>query len=159
MPDSSGFDVASFQAEVLVRIVRLQKLATEGERFYRNPPFRKTVKDARAHSGCAVLISKVFITILEAASGLTYLALKRERTNLTRKAQAVVERSEVRISLCPALQGVSDDPAAISRAVTPVLVNMALGGRITLPLSADIFAMIALIIARSGVTSYCAPLT
>ncbi len=65
-------------------------------------------------------------------------------------------RDSIRSILCPALKSLSGDAFEIAKVSTPILLSLSLAGTISLPAQPLVFAMVAVIIARSGVAAVCA---
>ena len=65
-------------------------------------------------------------------------------------------RSDLRTHLCPALRSVSGDVFDIAKITTPILLSLALAGTIVLPVEPFAFALLAIIISRSGIAALCA---
>src|SRR5207248_9880700 len=58
--------------------------------------------------------------------------------------------------LCPSLQGASSDAFEIARVVTTLLVGLKVSGKVPLDLNPWLFAGVALLVERMGVTAFCA---
>jgi hypothetical protein len=61
----------------------------------------------------------------------------------------------IREVLCPALRYISNDIFEIARVTTPVLLSLSAMGTIFLPPQPMAYAIIAIVIARTGVSSVC----
>ena len=78
-----------------------------------------------------------------------------ELRQLENEAKVLTNNNNVKSYLCSALKAVSDDSMEIAKFITPVLVGAVLAGTITMPLNPLLFGMVAFIIARVGVATYC----
>lgn len=81
--------------------------------------------------------------------------LDRKSNNAVSQAEEIVAHREIRTFLCPVLQSMSNDAFEIAKVSTPILLGLACGGILTIPLSPFIFAAIAIYIARVGIASFC----
>lgn len=84
--------------------------------------------------------------------------LNRSGNIATGQAEKIAVRSEVRTILCAALQTTSNDAFEIAKITTPILLGLVFAGVLALPLYPTLFAVVALIIARAGIASFCAGL-
>jgi hypothetical protein len=66
-------------------------------------------------------------------------------------------QSHIREVLCPALKYVSHDVFEIAKVTTPVLLSLSAAGNIVLPAQPMAYAIIAIVIARTGVSVICSP--
>lgn len=156
MPVSADFDFQAFQSKVLWSVERQQKLK-ESELFYRKDATYDTYKDSFQRLGCiATFVVKPFLALQQYLSSSNYRKLKLDRERLTRNAQKLLSRVEVRSPICTSLEGISNDPLEIARAITSVLVPLARSRALLIPLEANLFAACALIIAEVGTTEFCA---
>jgi hypothetical protein len=80
----------------------------------------------------------------------------REITDVNMQAKAIVKTRDLRKHLCGALHSISNDTFEIAKVVTPVLITLVLSGVITIPLSPLLFASLATIISKMGVSALCA---
>ena len=81
--------------------------------------------------------------------------LERKSNNSMREAKEIITKNNLKAYLCSALQTLSNDTFEIANVTTPILLGLVGGGILIIPLSPMIFAAIALIIARSGIASFC----
>lgn len=72
------------------------------------------------------------------------------------EASNLLAKEDIRKRVCPALKSATDDVFVISKAVTPVLVGCVVAGTISIPLNPVLFAAIAVVIARMGISALCA---
>lgn len=72
------------------------------------------------------------------------------------KASKLLAKEDIRKRLCPALKSATDDVFDISKSITPVLVGCITAGTISIPLIPVLFAAIAVVIARMGISALCA---
>jgi len=70
-------------------------------------------------------------------------------------AKKLVNRKDIQMIICPALQSISDDAFEIAKVITPLLSGLAVAGVLAIPLIPSLFAAIALVVARMGVASLC----
>ena len=82
--------------------------------------------------------------------------LERKSDNSMREAKEIITKINLKAYLCPALKTLSNDTFEIAKVTTPILLGLVGGGILIIPLSPMLFAAIALIIARSGIASFCA---
>lgn len=73
-----------------------------------------------------------------------------------KQAEEIVNSPSIKHLLCQALQTVTNDVFEISKTITPILVGAPIAKMIILPLDTLLFAAIAIVIARSGVSTLCA---
>lgn len=58
--------------------------------------------------------------------------------------------------ICPALRSVSNDAFEIAKIITPVLAGLSLVGTVSFPLEPLFIGILSIIIARMGISSFCA---
>jgi hypothetical protein len=155
MSDQIAFDLDSFQNNVLKWIKKIQDLG-EIEQRYKDNPLRAKPLNRSEYPGCLGFISFLSSKGLKGIASDSYQELKEHREQLTAEAEREIGQVEIRQRICPALQGSSNDPTEIAKAITPILAPLAQIKAISTPLSSELFAMIALVIARMGMTNYCA---
>lgn len=78
------------------------------------------------------------------------------KNHSTQEASKLLAKEDIRKRLCPALKSATDDVYDISKSVTPVLVGCVVAGTISIPLNPVLFAAIAVVIARMGISALCA---
>jgi hypothetical protein len=71
------------------------------------------------------------------------------------EASKLLAQPEVRELLCPALHEAPKDVFGLSKVTTPVLLEHAAAGRLTIPRVPVLFAAVALGIHREGVDAFC----
>ncbi len=71
-------------------------------------------------------------------------------------AGEVVQAVTFKRALCAVLTSASNDTLEIAKVATPILVGLVAAGTLAIPLSAFVYAGIAIAISRMGVASYCA---
>jgi hypothetical protein len=64
-------------------------------------------------------------------------------------------KAPIREVLCPALRYLSNDIFQIAKVTTPVLLSLSAVGTIVLPAQPMAYAIIAIVIARTGVSAVC----
>jgi hypothetical protein len=64
-------------------------------------------------------------------------------------------KAPIREVLCPALRYISNDIFQIAKVTTPVLLSLSAVGTIVLPAQPMAYAIIAIVIARTGVSAVC----
>lgn len=72
------------------------------------------------------------------------------------EAKGIIHRKSLRQYLCPALQSVSNDANEVAKVIVPVLIPLILAGTIVISLNPVLFGWLAIIIAKMGVSSFCA---
>ena len=155
MPEN--FDLPAFERKVLRHVEHIQILKNEAEPFYQSirsrypsPPELES-----ENSGLAKLVTSGLLKFIEITSSRTSRGLREHRVELTRRAEDIAGRQDVRTHLCPALQGVESEPLAIAKVITPILAPLA-GAKISsMSLDAELFAMLSLVIANRSVAAYC----
>ena len=85
----------------------------------------------------------------------SYLWEQRQKIN-EQKARQLLTQKEIRTRLCQALQSNSNDSFEIARIITPLLIELADAGTISIPIMPVQFASITLVIARMGIAELCA---
>jgi hypothetical protein len=128
MTDTEDFDLTTFQHQVyeaLGSIIDYER--GSGEKFRRKPT--KGI-DQRGK-----------------------IRIQFERSK--KAARELITHERIRDILCPSLQLVSKDVFEIAKIITPLLVGAAIAKTIVIPLQPTIFAAIAILIARIGVTNLC----
>jgi hypothetical protein len=84
-----------------------------------------------------------------------YIDLRAQRMAASLlRAHKLLEREDLWIDLMPLLRTTPHDPLAVARAITPVMVNDALTGRLDLPLLPILFAAIAFSLLQTGVIAF-----
>ncbi|HYG80319.1 MAG TPA: hypothetical protein VD861_08030 [Pyrinomonadaceae bacterium] len=156
MPGSRDFDLESFQAKVLERVSILQRLESEVEPAYAQIPYPEMSKMRAENPGCLAWIPASLLWFQATTAQSLARGLKKDREELARRAEAVAGQRTVRLHLCPPLQGVSDDALEVARAITPTLASLIESRTVSMPLEANLFAMLSLVIARQGVANFCA---
>ncbi|HEY0319588.1 MAG TPA: hypothetical protein VGC66_01325 [Pyrinomonadaceae bacterium] len=154
MSDQTAFDLDSFQNNVLKWIKKIQDLG-EIEQRYKDNPLRAKPLSRSEYPGCLGLISFLSSKGLKGIASDSYQELKEHREQLTAEAEREIGQAEMRRRICPALQGSSNESTEIAKAITPILVPLAQTKAISTRLSSEHFAMIALVIAKRGITNYC----
>jgi hypothetical protein len=64
-------------------------------------------------------------------------------------------KAQIREVLCPALRYISNDIFQIAKITTPLLLSLSAAGTIVLPAQPMAYAIIAIVIARTGVSVIC----
>ena len=85
----------------------------------------------------------------------SYLWEQRQKIS-EQKTRQLLTQKEIRTRLCQALQTTSNDSFEIARIITPLLIELAAAGTISIPIIPVQFASITLVIARMGATELCA---
>lgn len=86
---------------------------------------------------------------------LAEIQRRRQRAGAAR-ARELLARADVRAALRPAIPAAAGDPFAIARMTTPILAELASARAISMPVSAVLFAAVALELARPGPAGVCA---
>ena len=81
--------------------------------------------------------------------------IENDLNQTTLEANRIVGHKNIRVMLCPALKSISSDAIEIAKAITPILAGASLARTIVIPLDPFLFAVMALIIARMGIASFC----
>jgi hypothetical protein len=166
MTESTSTDLASFQTRVLEEIKTLQILVGSREVFGQTP-------DKLSASGEQNLdrkISTIFLKIAAQFSASTTRRLRRDKKidEYTELGRAFLRQPETRQLLCPALRTVGEnlsklkfrsienDALEIAAAITPLLWTQAQTAASGLLHEPVLFALCAWMIARTGVSNYCA---
>jgi hypothetical protein len=71
------------------------------------------------------------------------------------EAKKVLKSGKVRKLICPVLRCISSDVFDVAKITTPILLSLSLSHAITLALQPSLFAAIAVVITRIGVTGLC----
>lgn len=79
-----------------------------------------------------------------------------KRINSLKEAEFITRKTEFKNLICPALQSITGDVFDIAKITTPALVVAVSAKTISIPLDPLIFMYIAIVIARAGVSSFCA---
>jgi hypothetical protein len=157
-------DLQSFQIEVLQEIENLQHSSFVGrvQNGLFVPLAEKGGKEQRLFSSSPVEARPPEEVKLEEYEGKIIVIDGQVFGNeiwsariLDTSAAEIVSRKDMRQHLCPALQSVSNDAFDIAKVSTPVLASLSLAGVLTIPLNPVLFAVIALLIARMGIASFC----
>ena len=156
MPYPGGFDLEGFQAKVQKRLELVQKSGGGIQNFYEPPHFGRSAKSTTERAGCSGLVGSLLVSFMESMSVTAARGLKAQREKLTVQAEAVAQQREVKLRICPALQGVGNDPCEVAKVITPILIPLISSGAIAMSLDSDLFAMLALVIVRMGTPNYCA---
>lgn len=154
MSDQTAFDLDSFQNNVLKWIEKIQDLG-EIEQRYKDNSLRAKPLNRSEYPGCLGFISFLSSKGLKGIASDSYQELKEHREQLTEEVEREIGQTEIRGRICPVLQGGSNDPTEIAKAITPILAPLAQTKAISTRLSSELFAMIALVIAKRGITNYC----
>ena len=93
--------------------------------------------------------------LIESTSSLVARGLQKHRVELTHKAKEIAGRKDVKIHLCPALLVTDSEPLAVAKIITPILAPLAGAKIVPIALDAELFAVVALVIADKGVADYC----
>ena len=166
MQEAEDFDLKSFQDEVLKNITILNCLVELKKGF----DFGELKAPSKS---LGFLVFKWIVDIMELLAGPpeeTIRDMKKEKKidEFAAQAREFLKRQETRQLLCPTLQNTENilsqlalrtfesDVREIACAITPVLAPLARTGAIELPLDPMGFALNAWIIARTGVSKYCA---
>jgi hypothetical protein len=80
---------------------------------------------------------------------------KTEKIINLKAAYEFLMQKDISPYICPALKSITNDAYDIGKTLVPVLVPLALVGTITIPLNSVFFGMLALIIAKSGISTIC----
>lgn len=85
------------------------------------------------------------------------LEAQRARVQLYfKRAQSLIESDrKLRTMLCAGLATVTEDLTDIAKNVTYILVPLSLAGTVAVPLDPALFAMLAFVIWRAGVSAIC----
>lgn len=82
---------------------------------------------------------------------------KKQRLQISeKKAKELLSQKDVLSRLCPVLQTGSGDVFTIANTVAQVLVPLVIAGVLSIPLTPILFASIALLITRMGISVLCA---
>lgn len=154
MSDQTAFNLDSFQSNVLKWIKKIEDLG-EIEQRYKDNPIRAKPLNRSEYPGCLGLLSFLSSKGLKGIASDSYQELKEHREQLTAEAEREIGQREIRERICPALRGSSNEPTEIAKAITPILAPLAQSKAISVPLNSELFAMIALVIAKKGITNYC----
>lgn len=156
MVASKDFDLESFQAKVLERLSILQRLESEVEPAYARIPYPEMSKVRAENPGCLAWIPASLLWFQATTGHSLARGLQKDREELAKRAEAVAEQRTVKLHLCPPLQGVGDDALQVAEVITPILASLIESKIVSMPLEANLFAMLSLVIARKGIANFCA---
>ena len=170
MSSTEDFDLKSFQDKVLKNITILNCLV-ELKKGFGLGDIKPTSKSLGASVSSLVLKSIIDVSELLAGPPEETIRVMKEEKKIeesTEQAREFLKRQETRQLLCPTLRNTENilsqlavrsfesDVREIACAITPVLTPLARTGAIELSLDPMRFALVAWIIARTGVVKYCA---
>jgi len=132
-----------FQSEVLVALKDLTTFNRSIEPQHNNQVFNNFLAKKKAISSSAAKSKKVM--------GLP----DSEKKKLHTKAQNILNDGSVLKYLCPALKELTGDITDVAKNLTIALVPLSLTDVLAIPLDPYLYAMLAFIIGKSGISSLC----
>jgi hypothetical protein len=88
-------------------------------------------------------------------SGDTAAVSVAELAKAKRDAEVLIRQGSVLERLCPTLRTVSGDLGAVAKAITPILLPLAIGPQAVIPLTPLAFGAVAVVVVRAGVSAIC----
>ena len=88
-------------------------------------------------------------------SGDTAAASVAELAKAKRDAEVLIKQESVLDRLCPTLRTVSGDLGTVAKAITPILLPLAIGPQAVIPLTPLAFGALAVMVVRAGVSAIC----
>ena len=123
---------------------------------YTNPMFGMQVANAISTNESALdAFPRAFKGFRKIWKGKKPLEIEKDIRKATAEAKNLTKRKEIKAILCPALKSVGTDAIEIAKVTIPLLVGASISGTIVFNLDPLLYAVLVLVIARTGIASIC----